>query len=149
MVFQQKIDTVPSTRQLAIKNTNIAPASKRANIVYDKGVPAQLIFRSTQDDGKTVTFEINPIMVIGRKRSMRDYEVDVDLTDLNAADAGVSRYHAMLLSLDNHIHLKDIDSLNGSLLNGKRMTPSQEYILADRDTIAFGNLELRVEFVYD
>lgn len=32
-------------------------------------------------------------MVIGRKASIRDYDVTIDLTDLNGAEAGVSRYH--------------------------------------------------------
>jgi len=149
MVFQQSTEIVPSTRQLSISNTNITTADERANIVYKNGFPTHLILRSTQDKDLMISTEIEPMMVIGRKASIRDYDVTIDLTDLNGAEAGVSRYHVMVLALDNHVHMKDIDSLNGSLLNGKRMTPSKEYIIDDGDIIALGNLELHVEFGYD
>lgn len=149
MVFSQHTEVVPSTRQLAINNTNIAQADDRANVTYEKGIPSQLILRATADSDQAIRIDISLMMVIGRKDSIRDHEVNVDLTDFNASKAGVSRYHAVLLALDNYIYLKDIDSLNGSLLNGKRMTPSREYIIMDRDIVAFGNLEFRIEFAYD
>lgn len=149
MVFSQYLEKVPSTRQLAIKNTNVASSDDRKHVVYEHGVPARVILRSSATPEQSISAEVSPMMVIGRKASMRDNEVTIDLTEFNAADAGVSRYHAMFLALDNHIYVKDIDSLNGSLLNGKRMKTSQEYVIMDRDIIAFGDLEFRIEFDYD
>ena len=148
MVFSEHTEVIPSTQQLVIHNTNITQADDRAGIAYEKGIPTHLVLRSTTTSEHMISVELSPMMVIGRKASMRDYEVTIDLTDFNATKSGVSRYHAVLLALDNHIYLKDIDSLNGSLLNGKRMTPSKEYIIMDRDIVAFGNLEVRIEFVY-
>lgn len=148
MVFQQMEDTSARTKQLYLNNTHIEPATQRKNVSYENGVPEKIIFHSMNDKGQSVIVEMGPITVIGRKRSMRDYEVNVDLTDLNAGALGVSHYHAMMLAFDNHIYIKDINSMNGMLLNGKRMQPSREYIIMDRDIIALGNLELKIEFVY-
>ena len=55
----------------------------------------------------------------------------------------------MVLALDNHIYFKDLDSLNGMHLNGKRMTPSKEYIIDNGDILAFGHLEVKIQFDYD
>ena len=149
MVLVKEIKRVPVTRQLRLTNTHVDFAEDRTSIATDNRIPRQLELHAIHDGDHMITVDISPMMVIGRKRSMRDYEVNIDLTNLNGAEAGVSRYHAMMLALDNHIYVKDIDSLNGSLLNGKRMTPSKEYILMDGDIVAFGKLELRVIFVYD
>lgn len=148
MIFKQTTYEAPTTKQLILNNTNITPADERHHIFYDGGIPDRLIFNSLSNPQQSLTVNLSPIMVIGRKRSMRDYEVNIDLTDLNAAEFGVSRYHAMVLALDNHIYFKDLDSLNGMRLNGKRMIASKEYIIDNRDIIAFGQLEVKIQFEY-
>lgn len=149
MLFKQTTYETPVTKQLILTNTQITPADERQYIFYDDGIPDRLIFNCMSDKQQSLIVDLAPIMVIGRKRSMRDYEVNVDLTDLNAAELGVSRYHAMVLALDNHIYFKDLDSLNGMHLNGKRMTPSKEYIIDNGDILAFGHLEVKINFDYD
>jgi FHA domain len=149
MIFKQTTNETPITKHLALNNTGITPADERQGIFYDDGIPDRLIFNCLNNKQQSIMTDLTPIMVIGRKRSMRDYEVNIDLTDLNAADLGVSRYHAMILALDNHIHIKDLDSLNGMRLNGKRMMPSKEYIIDHGDIIAFGRLEVKIQFDYN
>lgn len=147
MVFNQVKRETPETKQLILNDTHIESAEERNQVSYDKGIPEQVIFHCLHDKLLSVTFDINPINVIGRKRSMRDSQVTVDLTDMNADELGVSHYHAMMLAFDNHIYIKDLDSMNGMLLNGKRMQPSREYILVHGDILALGNLEVKIEFV--
>lgn len=149
MIFKQTTQETPTTKQLVLNKTAIAPADSRDDIVYDGGIPDRLIFNSLSDKDHIKTIELNPIMVIGRKRNMRDYEVNVDLTDMNGAELGVSHFHAMVLVLDSLIHIKDLESLNGMRLNGRQMTPSKEYIIDNGDILAFGNLEVKVKFDYD
>ena len=148
MVFKEESHQAPSTKQLLINNTQMDHADERHDIFYDGGIPNRLIFKSLADTQQRLTFDLVPIMVIGRKRSMGDYDVNIDLTAMNAATLGVSRYHAMLMAFDNHIYIKDLESMNGVLLNGKRMIPSKEYVIDNGDIIAFGNLEVRVQFDY-
>ena len=149
MIFKQVSQQVPSTKQLFINKTQIDITNDRHNIFYDDGIPDRLIFKHVKNSAQSVCAELTPIMVIGRKCSMSDYEVNNDLTDMNGSVLGVSRYHAMLMAFDNHIYIKDLDSLNGMLLNGKRMIPSKEYVFDDGDILAFGSLEVRVQFDYN
>lgn len=146
MVFNHVKYETPPTKQLVLNNTHIEVANDRDHIVYENGVPQQITFQCLHDKDLSVTFDTIPINVVGRSRSMRDAQVTVDLTDMNAAELGVSHYHAMMLAFDNHIYIKDIDSINGMLLNGKRMQPAKEYLIADGDIVAFGNLEVKIQF---
>ncbi|GEM_PF-1171600 len=150
MVFSQQTDEkVPATRQLIINNTAVQPADERHGIVYANGIPNYIMLRSISEPEHFLKIEVSPMIVIGRKQSMRDSQVDVDLADFNGSEAGVSRYHAMMLALDSYIYLKDIDSLNGSLLNGKQLMASKEYIITEGDIVAFGRVEFSIEFLYD
>lgn len=148
MTFEQVSTQTPITRQLIINHTQVAPTDDRATLWYDDGTPTSLILRSTANNDHMIIVKVKPMMVLGRKSSIRDYEVNIDLTELQAVDFGVSRYHAMMLALDNRICIKDLNSLNGTFLNHKRMLPSAEYVIVDGDTVALGELELLIEFDY-
>lgn len=148
MVFRAITEKAPATKQLLFHKIHLADGDERQNIVYTEGIPDQIHLYPPHAPEKFITVEVIPIMVVGRKRSMRDYDVTLDLTDLNGSEYGVSRYHAMLLALDDHIIIKDIDSLNGTKINGKRVEALKEYVIDDEDILTFGDLDLKVKFKY-
>jgi hypothetical protein len=67
-------------------------------------------------------------------------DADVNLDYFTAAESGVSRKHAMLRFSETQLYLIDMESTNGSLLNGLQMSPSRAYPLTNRDVITFGQL---------
>lgn len=146
MIFKQVTPQAIETKQLILNDTHIELADDRNHITYPNGIPKQIIFNDLKHKFDSVTIETNSIIVIGRKRSMRDYEVNVDFTDMDGATLGVSHYHAMMLIFDSAIYIKDLDSLNGMRLNGKRLQPSKEYLIDNGDILAFGNLEVKIQF---
>ncbi len=68
----------------------------------------------------------SPQFVIGREHN----------ADLVLADASVSRQHAMLMRDSNGYAIRDLNSTNGSLVNGQRIT---EQILSSGDTLQLGS----------
>lgn len=86
-------------------------------------------------------------MVIGRTHD--DSAVDVDLTDHGAIDAGVSRRHALLRRQNETIVLVDLNSANGTFLNGQRIVSNEPRILRDGDEVRLGRLVLRASFEED
>jgi len=46
---------------------------------------------------------------------------EIDLTDELALEAGVSRRHACIYRRGNDVEVEDLGSINGTLLNGKRL----------------------------
>jgi two-component system cell cycle response regulator len=56
-------------------------------------------------------------------------------SDLLLSDAGVSRYHARFTWQPNGYLLEDLQSANGTYVNGQRIT---EHVLSDGDVVQFG-----------
>jgi len=86
-------------------------------------------------------------LVLGRVEQGGDFTPDVDLTPYNAQDSGVSRRHAALVQYNDRLHLIDLESANGSSLNGRRLSPNIPYRLKDGDQIRLGSLTLFLSIV--
>lgn len=127
--------------------TNFQEAPHRRLHVLDNRVPCAIRF-ITADLDQVATVKVTPMMVIGRRSSMKDMDIVFDLSDYDGHKMGVSRYHSMIITLDNRVTIKDLNSLNGTRLNGLDLNPLQEYILEHGDTVSFGKLGFLVAFVY-
>lgn len=90
---------------------------------------------------------LKPYMVVGRKNSDRDTQVDVDLSPFEAHRFGVSRYHAIILVANGRLSIKDFNSTNGTYLNDFVLQPMHAYRLRHGDQLKLGELSLRVHFV--
>jgi hypothetical protein len=94
----------------------------------------------------TVGLDIYEDVILGRG-SKAENSPDVDLTNLNASNLGVSRRHAMLRPTVNQLFLIDRQSTNGSFVNtipiGKGMAQS----LKTGDTVSLAGLTFEVEVV--
>jgi pSer/pThr/pTyr-binding forkhead associated (FHA) protein len=62
--------------------------------------------------------------------------------DLVLADDRISRHHARIQGRGGVLVLTDLDSTNGSFVNGRR---AQEVVLGDGDRLQFGRTVLSVE----
>jgi len=60
-------------------------------------------------------------------------------SDLVLADEGISREHAMVSWEDDHFSIEDLQSTNGTHVNGKRIRTAE---LADGDRIRLGRTHL-------
>lgn len=99
------------------------------------------------DRSSAIRVEMRPYLVIGRKSSMNDRDININLAPVGGLEHGVSRYHAMVLSLSGYLTVKDLNSRNGTYLNGQALLPMKEYLLRHGDRLSIAGLELRVVFV--
>jgi pSer/pThr/pTyr-binding forkhead associated (FHA) protein len=95
---------------------------------------------------KPLVVEEKPEIMIGRRDEDSGNLPDIDLTPYGALDEGVSRVHARLQQSEDALTLIDLNSVNGTYLNGERLIPNQPRILHDGDEIRFGKLITRVYF---
>jgi len=58
------------------------------------------------------------------------------------AEPSVSSHHAEILLRGNEIVIKDLDSTNGTFINGEKIT---EKVLLPGQSLRFGNVELRLD----
>ena len=67
-----------------------------------------------------------------------------DLTNFGAMEYGVSRKHALLRRLGSDIVIIDLESTNGTWLNGVQLNPNQPVMLKSSDKILLARLMLQI-----
>ena len=104
------------------------PAS--ADTAVDETKPALLIVGARGETAKR--HQLEGEMTIGR-----------EATDILLTDEQASRRHALIRVSNGQVELSDLDSANGTEVNGVRITST--VALGHGDTIRVGNTDLRVE----
>jgi pSer/pThr/pTyr-binding forkhead associated (FHA) protein len=72
---------------------------------------------------------------------------DFDLTPYDGLSKGVSRIHAMIVTTEKEIFLRDLTSINGSQINGIRLSPNMDYPIKSGDMINLGRLIITIKTV--
>jgi pSer/pThr/pTyr-binding forkhead associated (FHA) protein len=80
--------------------------------------------------------------IIGRSDKKSSYIPDIDLARCDALEKGVSRRHAALISHQNCLHLVDLESVNGTHINGQRLDANHPWPIAHGDQVRLGTLTL-------
>lgn len=82
---------------------------------------------------------------LGRPDPANDIFLEVDLTAYDGAANGVSRRHVRLFSRrHDKLFVQDLDSSNGTFLNGVRLLPHYPERLTRGDVLRLGKMELQV-----
>lgn len=115
------------------KETSKEPTVHPATVKEEK--PMRIRIEVTEGPQKGNKFNIPLPCTIGRR------DADIRLRDMT-----VSKRHAALEASGNRIIFKDLDSTNGSVVNGKGV---KEVELSDGDIIQMGNTTLKIHFVPD
>ncbi|MBN2470730.1 MAG: FHA domain-containing protein [Anaerolineae bacterium] len=85
-------------------------------------------------DGPMQSYELSkPSVAIGRSPGN-----DIALPDANA----LSRYHAALSYRDEEVYLEDLDSINGTYVDGRRLEPNTPALLAGGEEVQIGEIRL-------
>jgi hypothetical protein len=97
---------------------------------------------------RSFTFDADEIeqLVMGRIDPKTGELPEINLSDYDALDKGVSRRHASIVRKDGSLYLLDLGSPNGTFLNGQKLVPNQARILRDGDDIRMGHLVVRITF---
>lgn len=76
---------------------------------------------------------------------------DIDLAIHNASDKGVSRLHLSLRfnAKHNTLSASDMNSANGSFINGQRLHPQEIRVLHHGDELRLGRMKFLVEFQHN
>ncbi len=97
--------------------------------------------------GNTTLVEISEDkqVVLGRKTEGETKPI-IDLTSLNGFALGVSRHHVVLRSSDKGYTIMDLNSSNGTWMDGKILIPAEPYDLHSGATLQLGRLKLVVTY---
>jgi hypothetical protein len=96
------------------------------------------------DTGEVMPLAERNEFTLGRATDGQPVLPDVDLAPYQAYTHGVSRLHAVIKRGVDDIFLMDLESANGTFINGKRLEPNEEHTLANGDVVALGGLKIQV-----
>ena len=98
-------------------------------------------------DGIPVTLPPHDTVIVGRVNDAPgDRWPDVDLNAFQAGERGVSRMHLKLTRVQELVYVMDMDSTNGTFLNGRRLVHRCPRILRNGDELRLGHLTIKVRF---
>ena len=96
------------------------------------------------DIGEAVPLIDRNEFTLGRSAEGQAVMPDIDLARYRAFSRGVSRLHAVITRGVDDVYLMDLDSANGTFVNGSRLKPNEERTLANGDVVALGGLKIQV-----
>jgi pSer/pThr/pTyr-binding forkhead associated (FHA) protein len=99
------------------------------------------------DSTSTIGLDVRQMLVVGRSDPGAEEKPDLDLARHRAMEHGISRHHAALIPTHDALYLTDLDSTNGTWINGEFLQPGDRYPLKTGDELEFGLLRLMVKTV--
>jgi len=144
------VDPVLAARKKAEAQAAIRTTSATRNV--PRGRVAQEVWRvlfqaMVGAQSKELGVEVKGLSVVGRTEPDGDTKADLDLTPFNAGSFGVSRQHIILFPTDEGPCVIDLNSTNGTWINGLYLEPGRKYRLRSGDRIELGSLKMLVRVV--
>lgn len=97
------------------------------------------------DPAMRVGLDINGEVILGRGQDGIDF---VGLFDPQEAELlGISRRHALIRPTESKLYVVDLESTNGTYLNGRSIGVNMPYSLSDGDRLMLGRLEVIVNIL--
>ncbi len=93
-----------------------------------------------QDHANPIEIVPQQEMIMGRYDGSGPSMPMLDMTPYGAYENGVSRIHAAIRRGEDTLTLVDLGSVNGTYLNGQRLSPNQPRVLRDGDEVRLGKL---------
>ncbi len=94
--------------------------------------------------GRKVLLSADWEILVGRLDAAHGIFPELDLTTDGGLEQGVSRRHARIYTRDGECFIEDLDSTNGTFLNGERLTAYLPYVFRNGDSLMFGTMRLKI-----
>lgn len=142
-LLHKQTATTLRTRQFEPLPSLPSPDDEDATVPISRDVSLVLLVR---DSVEPIVFQPGERTIIGRLDLRRPERPDVDLSIYGGLEKGVSRAHAAIERSGDILTIVDLDSSNGTCLNGHRLPPNQPYPLREGDEVCLGKLVVHIYF---
>ena len=136
-----------NTDVLIRRAANPMPADRPAPPANQVAPPWRILLHIGSDSRSTLGVQISPQMLVGRSDGASGSAPDLDLAPFDGQRSGVSRRHALITYENGTLFIADLNSTNGTRINGFQLEPGRSYRLRDGDELEFGRVRGVVRFV--
>lgn len=141
------MDNKPSTLSVVPSDykPTVQPNRKQKRVFTGVMTNCQLML---EQGGGLFEFPLPPdnstTVTVGRKVEHTDKHISVNLGLFNGFELGVSRNHARFERAGSRLFLRDLNSTNGTWVNGKRLTANHVHEVSHGDRIDFGRMPTKL-----
>ncbi|HMQ54151.1 MAG TPA: FHA domain-containing protein [Anaerolineae bacterium] len=93
------------------------------------------------ESGELISFDGRDNLIVGR--TYKEETPAIDLGPYDGKRLGISRQHIKLTRLGEQWYVEDLDSTNGTFLNGIQITPHQPTAINHGDYLRLGTMEMQ------
>lgn len=136
--LQREVETA-----LQLDAARKAMAKPNADSVFSRDM---ILMIEIQETGKLISNTVERELLVGRADNITDYIPEIDMTEHGAYRLGLSRRHAVIQRDGNSLVVKDLNSRNGTFVNGAIVPGGSTHPIKNGDELRFGNLVTRVLF---
>ena len=104
------------------------------------------VLLALMDSDILLSVDLADRVIIGRQDFETNEKADIDLMPYGGRDRGVSRRHAALYRTNHTVSLVDLNSTNGTYLNGVKLAADQPRLLREGDEVRFGSMRFHISF---
>jgi len=135
------------TEHPSLGTKKLAKTAVLENLPLVPGKGSLVIFIDGHRDPIGVTIESQAILGRRLLTPVGRAQTFIDLEPFGAFDKGVSRAHARITLQNDSFLLEDLESSNGTFLNGKSLRPHQPTLIGNGDEVRLGELRMGVYLV--
>jgi predicted amidophosphoribosyltransferase len=133
----------PAAAQPAVVPETVPEEAAPEAVVPEPVAPAATEpYLEVTDSGAHIPLIAQAELLIGRVDDVSGIYPDVDMTPHGGEDGGVSRRHALLGHDQGAWYVVDLDSTNGTYVNGAEVAPQVRVPVQDGDRIGLGDAEV-------
>jgi hypothetical protein len=108
--------------------------------------PWRILLQMENENHTSIGVPVSHRINIGRADS-KGNEPDLDLTPYGAVENGVSRLHATITYEEDTLYIEDLNSTNGTRINGFQLIANHRYRLRDGDELEFGRVRATLRLI--
>ncbi|MEO1286766.1 MAG: FHA domain-containing protein [Chloroflexota bacterium] len=137
------------TQRLIIKNGEIMEAlikQKNRELGTARLGKAREVILLIENGMRRLELRNETAYLLGRFAKSKPRSKHIDLTPFNGQERGISRIHAQIHMENDKLYLTDMDSTNGTYLDGVKLFPHQQKPLRQNSMITLGKLHIQVMY---
>lgn len=140
---------IKKTQQLNIDQTELAKAfaKRKANDFNSvKFAKAREVLLLTDSGLRRVELRNDASYLLGRFNKGKPRADHIDLVPFGAQERGVSRIHAQIHMEEDILYVTDMESTNGTYLDGVKLLPHQQHRLRQKSDLLLGRMHIQIMY---
>ncbi|MEO8607214.1 MAG: FHA domain-containing protein [Chloroflexota bacterium] len=141
--MREQLQAALKTLKIDSRELNLETVSAAGNALFKNHTT---VLFALIDRDVLLPIHVADRVILGRPDASASEKMDIDLTPYGGRDYGVSRRHAALYRTPHTVSLVDLNSTNGTYLNGVKLIPHQPRLLREGDEVRLAKMRFHISF---